>query len=52
MAFDAVAVGNELLLGGLCMHKQDVAVAVGRVSNGLPGADRDDAGLDAGLRLE
>ena len=48
-SLDAEPVGDERFLGGLRVHEQHVSVAVARVAKRLPGADRDDPHLDAGL---
>ena len=51
-ALDAAALGDELFLRRLVVHEQHVAVAVLRILDGLAGADRDHAHLDAGLLRE
>ena len=51
-ALHALSVGDELLLVGLGMDEQHVAVAVAGVLDRLPGADGDHAHLDPGLVLK
>ena len=46
-ALDAEPVRDERLLGRLRVHEQHVRVAVARVADRLPGADRDHPHLDA-----
>ncbi len=46
------ALGEEFLLGGARVHEHDVGVAAPREVERLPGAERHDAHLDAGLLLE
>ena len=49
---DAFALGQEFLLGRLRVDEDDIGVAAPREVERLPGAERDDAHLDAGLLLE
>ena len=51
-ALHAVALGEELLLGGSRVHEHHVGIAAAREVERLAGAERDDAHLDAGLLLE
>ena len=51
-AVDAEALGEEFLLGGLVVHEHDIGIAAARGVEGLAGAERHDAHVDPGLRLE
>ena len=46
-ALQAEALGDELLLGRLVVHEQDVGVAAPAVSSAWPVPQRDDAHVDA-----
>jgi hypothetical protein len=52
LALDAEALGDELLLGGLVMHEDDVGIAAARHVERLAGAQGDHAHLDAAGLLE
>ena len=52
VALEAEALGDELLLGRLVVHEQHVGVAAPAHVERLPGADGDDANVDAGRLLE
>jgi hypothetical protein len=52
VAPDAQSFGDEFFFRRLVVHEHDVGIAAAREVERLPGAERDDAHLDAGVLLE